>query len=273
MQISFQKMHGLGNDFVILDGRKHAISLTEAQIQILCDRHRGVGCDQLVLIEESVAADVKVLFYNADGSFSSTCGNASRCVASLMAAELDKKEIALETTAGLVKCKEVGQNEIVVDMGAPIFGWQMIPLAEECDPLHLDINLEELRDPVALSMGNPHCVFFVDDVQAINIHALGPKIEHHPIFPERSNVELVQIHNENHLALLVWERGAGITLACGSGACAAVVAAHQRGLVGKEVAVDLPGGRLTIRLLENGHVEMQGPVSYVFSGTVAEVLL
>lgn len=265
--IEFIKMHGLGNDFVIIDLRVQKLTLTPEVIQIIADRHRGVGCDQLVTIETSSRADCLVKFYNADGSESGACGNASRCVGALMMEETGQDTATLETTTALLHCRR-NNDQIAINMGQPRTNWQDIPLAKETDTLHLGISLGELSDPVAVSMGNPHMVFFVENAEAIDLATLGPQLEHHPLFPERTNVEAAQVLSSNAIRLRVWERGSGETPACGTGACATVVAAQRRGLVGNHVTVHLPGGDLHIEREKSGEVIMTGPVAKTFSGTL-----
>lgn len=262
--IAFIKMHGLGNDFVIVDARKEKHSFTEAMVQFICDRHKGVGCDQFVVIENSAKSDCSVRFYNADGSESGACGNATRCVAKLIMKESGKNSTVLESRAGLLECKAAG-DDITVNMGKARMGWQEIPLAYEADTLHVGIGEGPLQNPVCVSMGNPHAVFFVNDVKKVDLANLGPKLEHHKIFPERANIGVVQVVSENEIILRVWERGSGETMACGSGACAAAVAANARGLTGNNTKVRLAGGDLQIEL-RGGNVYMTGAAEQVFTG-------
>ena len=270
MKTPFLKMHGTGNDFVIIDGRKHHIVLTSEQAARLCDRHFGIGCDTLVILRPSTTADVAVEFINADGSVSATCGNASRCVAELVMGETGRNEARLETKAGVLTTTRAGDGGITVNMGAPKWGWADIPLSESRNTLHLGLAEGLLMDPVAIHMGNPHAIFFVNDLHHIKLAEWGPKLEHHPLFPERVNVSAVQVISENRLKMRVWERGVGLTMACGSAACAAVVAATLRGLTHRQVAVELPGGTLAIDWQggDNGHVLMSGAVARVFEGII-----
>ncbi|PZQ45685.1 MAG: diaminopimelate epimerase [Micavibrio aeruginosavorus] len=267
MSISFLKMHGLGNDFVILDLRRGGDILTPERVRQIADRQRGVGCDQLIhlLPPKSAGANVFLDMYNADGSSLGACGNASRCVADLVMRESGARDCILETVAGLLYCTRAKEGQITVDMGVPRLEWSEIPILNQCDTLHLPLD----GDPVGVSMGNPHCVFFCEDPEVISVDKLGPKIEHNPLFPERTNVEYVGILGPDHLRMRVWERGAGITQACGTGACASAVAAIRRGLAGRSVRVTLDGGDLLIEWRESdGHVLMTGPVAYVFEGTI-----
>ena len=266
--ISFTKMHGLGNDFVVLDARSSGITLDGDQVRAMADRRRGIGCDQLIVVAPprltGAAAYLHIL--NADGSESAACGNGTRCVAATLMEEHGGSEITLETAAGLLDTTVADNGQISVNMGSALLDWHEIPLAEECDTLHVGLNVGGLNDPVAVNVGNPHCVFFVDDVDAIDLERLGPQIEHAPIFPERTNVELVEIRDESHLRMRVWERGVGITLACGSGACASAVAAHRRKLADRKADVILDGGTLSIQWLDTGDVLMTGPVAVSFTG-------
>ena len=266
----FIKMHGLGNDFVVLDARDQAIGLNAEHVCALADRNTGVGCDQVIIIEpaHNKAADAFMWIYNADGGEVMACGNASRCVASLLMNETGKTSLTLETGAGLLEAQSAAGENITVDMGPANLDWQDIPLAEEADTLHLRFSLGALKDPVAVNVGNPHAVFFVDNADAIDLETLGPEIEHHPFFPERTNVEAAQVLSPSQIRLRVWERGAGITQACGTGACATLIAAHRRGLTNRKASIILDGGPLDIEWLENNHVVMTGPVAISFTGTI-----
>ncbi|MCK5444401.1 MAG: diaminopimelate epimerase [Rhodospirillaceae bacterium] len=278
--LDFVKMHGLGNDFVILDRRLAGQSDGESALSLaarraISDRHIGVGCDQLIVLEppKTDIADVFMRIYNPDGSEAGACGNATRCVASRVMAENSSTHVIVETIAGLLDCQALGDGNFSVDMGPAQFDWRDVPLANATDTQHLDLEIGPLRDPVALSMGNPHTVFFVDDVQAIDLAGLGPEIENHAMFPERTNVEVVQVIDQTHLRMRVWERGAGITRACGSGACAALVAAASRGLCDRQADVQLDGGVLNIHWLVDNNVLMSGPVATSFSGRLDASLL
>jgi diaminopimelate epimerase len=264
-------MHGLGNDFIIIDARTEPIrDLTPALIAAISDRHRGIGGDQVLVLEPPVdpGADVFMRIYNPDGQECEACGNATRCVGALMLAEVGRERVAIQTVAGLLYAWRKGAN-LAVDMGMPATNWDAIPLASPADTLHLDLSLGPLTDPVATSMGNPHATFFVPDLTRIDMHALGPVLETHPIFPQRANIGVAQVLAPDRLRLRVWERGPGLTLACGTGSCAAVVAAHRRGFTGRHVTVDLDGGSLVVEWLANGRVEATGPVSFAFEGAFA----
>ena len=260
--IAFTKMHGLGNDFVVLDARTHPLPpMTAAIARALAERRTGIGCDQLILLEPSETHDFRVRFFNSDGSEVGACGNGSRAVALLHGApavvETGGGPIALEPTAGGAK----------VDMGAPRFDWDAIPLAYPMDTFTMPVGWESLEGPMAVNVGNPHAIFFVEETQAVELDRLGPIIEHDPLFPERVNVNVASLAGPNHLRLRVWERGAGLTRACGTGACATAVAAIRRGLVKSPVRVTLPGGDLTIAWEPGGSIIMSGPATTSFTGT------
>jgi diaminopimelate epimerase len=271
----FLKMHGLGNDFVILDARARPLDLTVAAVRAIADRHTGIGCDQLIVIEpaRNAISDAWMTIYNPDGSQSGACGNATRCVAWLLmqGSRLDK--VVIETVAGLLDAEARGDKMVAVDMGPARLDWRELPLAQAVDTLHLPIGAGPLTDPVGVSMGNPHAVFFVDDVAAIDLATLGPVLEHHALFPERANIEIAQILEPGRIRMRVWERGAGITRACGTGACATAVAAARRGLSGRAAEVILDGGTLSIEWLADDHVLMTGPVALSFLGRLDPALL
>lgn len=264
--LRFLKMHGLGNDFVVIDARSGENPVTPALARALGDRHRGVGFDQLAVILPAESADFTLEFWNADGSKAGACGNATRCVSDLMMRDLGKDRVTLTTARGRLAAERRADGLVSVNMGAPILEAAAIPVA--ADPLALPL----AGDPVAVGMGNPHCIFFVEDAEAADVAGLGPKIEHHPLFPERTNVEFAALVGPDHLRMRVWERGAGITLACGSGTCATAVAAHLRGLTGRQVIVDVDGGRLEIDWREDG-VWMTGPTALVFEAELSPAFL
>jgi diaminopimelate epimerase len=267
--LSFRKMHGLGNDFVVLDGRAAPLGLTCAEIVALADRRRGIGCDQLIIMEPPAAgADVFMRIHNPDGSEAGACGNATRCIASLVAAETGKAQVVVRTISGDLPSEAMPSGMWQVDMGPARLGWQDVPLAREVDTLHVPLALGGAADPAACSMGNPHANFFVPDLDALPVNDIGPRLEHDPIFPDRANIGFVQVMSPDHLRLLVWERGAGLTLACGSGACAAMVNAHRRGLTGRAARISMPGGDLFMEWRQDGHVLMTGPVATAFTGQV-----
>ncbi|ADE87200.1 diaminopimelate epimerase [Rhodobacter capsulatus] len=264
--LRFLKMHGLGNDFVVIDARSGENPVTPALARALGDRHRGVGFDQLAVILPAEGADFTLEFWNSDGSKAGACGNATRCVSDLMMRDLGKDRVTLTTARGRLSAERRADGLVSVNMGAPILDPAAIPVA--ADPLALPLT----GDPVAVGMGNPHCVFFVEDAETADVSGLGPKIEHHPLFPERTNVEFASLIGPDHLRMRVWERGAGITLACGSGTCATAVAAHLRGLTGRRVIVDVDGGRLEIDWREDG-VWMTGPTALVFAAELSPAFL
>ncbi len=264
----FIKMHGLGNDFVVVDARAAAFALDSAAAREIADRHTGVGCDQLIVIERPKArlADAFMKIVNADGGEVGACGNATRCVADLLMKETGRDNLVIETAAGLLDVERASGGRVTVGMGPARLDWREIPLARACDTAHVPLALGPLADPVAVSMGNPHAVFFVADVTAIDLASLGPVLEHNPLFPERANIGIAQIVGPGRIRLRVWERGAGITLACGTGACAAAVAASRRGLIARKAVVIADGGELEIEWLADGHVSMTGPVAVSFTG-------
>ena len=269
---SFRKMHGLGNDFVILDARVRPLTPSPAQIARLADRRRGIGCDQLIVIEPGDAeAEAFMRIFNADGGQVSACGNATRCVARLLMEESGRGETTLRTRAGLIRVIAAGGDAITANMGEAWLKWDEIPLAEAHDTLSLPISVGGLETPVGVSMGNPHAVFFVPDAEAIALTKLGPLIEAHPLFPEKTNVEVVHLIAPNTLRMRVWERGVGITQACGTGACATLVAAARRGITGSIGTVVLDGGDLRITWADNGHVLMTGPASLSFDGVIGDL--
>lgn len=252
-------MHGLGNDFVIIDAREKEVDLSPAKAAAIANRHNGIGCDQLIVLRASDQADLKMQIYNADGSEVEACGNASRCVAKLIG-----DETRIETAGGII-VGSATEDGAIVDMGAPRFEWQSIPLAYAMDTLSMPVGWEDLQNPACVNVGNPHVIFIVDDSDSVELERLGPMIEVDPLFPDKANVNIAHI-TDGTLHLRVWERGVGLTQACGTGACATAVAAIRRGLVNSPVRVELPGGSLVINWKEGEHIQMQGPTTYVFSG-------
>jgi diaminopimelate epimerase len=256
----FRKMHGLGNDFAIFDAREGAVAMDAAWARAIADRRTGVGCDQVIVLEPSDVADVRMRIWNADGGEVESCGNASRCVASLGAR-------TIETKGGVLAASSDGDG-VTVDMGEPRFGWEEIPLAYAMDTVAMPVGWDGLEAPFAVNVGNPHVVFFVPDADAVDLARLGPIIEHDPLFPERINVNVASM-DDDAIRLHVWERGAGLTQACGTGACATGVAAIARGLASSSVEVRLPGGSLTIAWERGGHIRMSGPATHVYDGELA----
>jgi len=301
---SFLKMHGLGNDFVIIDNRADGFIPDEPLRRAIADRHRGVGCDQLIILGPPKAngADVFMHIYNPDGSEAGACGNATRCVARLLFEESGKSEGVVQTISGLLPISKTTDGLIAADFGPPRLEWNEIPLSKSVDTLNVPLRLDELCEavgtapaspppleggvrggvckvdtlpsPCCINMGNPHAVFFVPDAEAVPLEAIGPKLETHPMFPQRCNIEFAHIVNRQKIRMRVWERGAGITQACGSGSCATLVAAVRRGLSDRRAVVILDGGELIIEWRESdSHVIMAGPASLAFKGTLSEEIL
>ena len=274
MSRPFLKMNGLGNDFVVVEARTAPFAPTAAEVRAIADRKSGVGCDQLVSIEPSAKADARVRFWNADGDEVGACGNASRCVGWLLMEASGRDEAVLETAGGLLVASRAGDKVVSVDMGEPGLDWRQIPLAEEMDTRGIELQVGPIDDPVlhtpgCVSMGNPHVVFFVPDAEAAPVVQVGPMIEHHRLFPEGVNVGFAQIVARNRIRLKVWERGAGLTQACGTGACAALFGSFRRGLVDRKATLVLDGGELVIEWRESdGHVIMTGPAQVDFTGTL-----
>ena len=264
----FLKMHGLRNHFVIVDGRETPYRPGLAEIVRICDPEIGVGGDQLVVIEPAGgAADAFMRLFNVDGREVEACGNATRCVAWLLMEESNCDGVKIETLAGILECRRVAEWQVSCDMGRISMRWNDVPLAEERDTLHLDVTAGALSEPAALNVGNPHAVFFVDDVDAVDLASIAPAIQENPLFPEQVNVGVAQLIDDSHLKLIVYERGAGLTMACGSGACAAAYAALARNLTAsKRITVTLPAGDVEITITGDDHAIMAGPVAFCFSG-------
>jgi len=260
--LPFMKMHGLGNDFVVLDARARPLALSPSLITAIADRHRGLGFDQLAVIETG-AGDAHLTFYNADGSVSAACGNATRCIARHLMQETGRTSLTLTTARGDLRAVDAGGGLTSVNMGQPQLDWAEIPLAEAMDTLELPIE----GGPVATGMGNPHCTFFVEEAEAIPLEQFGPRYEHHPLYPERTNVQVASVIGPDHIRMRVWERGVGVTLASGSSSCATAVAAARRGLTGRRVRVTLYGGSLGVDWRTDG-VWMTGETVYVASGVL-----
>ena len=298
MQLEFVKMNGLGNDFVVLDARQNkglldarqnkglldarheagmldardqAITLTANQARYIADRHFGIGCDQILIIAPSDVADITMHILNSDGSVAAACGNGSRCVADRVMVETNAQSLSMETLGGVITAARAGEN-IAIDMGTAWLDWQDIPLAYEADTAALDLGsalgIDDLPPAIAVNMGNPHAVHIVDDASAIDLAHLGPQLEHHSIFPDRANIEFISLLDKDTIRMRVWERGSGITIACGTGACASAVATARAGLTGRQVTVHLDGGVLDIHWRDDGGVTMTGPSSTSFQGVV-----
>ncbi len=271
MSRPFLKMNGLGNDFVVVEARSAPFTPSEDEVRAIADRSSGIGCDQLVSIEPYKEADAFMRIWNADGGEVGACGNAARCVAWLLTEASEFTKVVIETQAGPLFAERVGDKMVRVDMGPPRLDWTQIPLAEEMDTRGIELQVGPIDNPVmhtpgAVSMGNPHVVFFVADAEAAPVDKVGPLIENHPLFPERTNVGFAQIRARDRIRLRVWERGVGETKACGTGACAALVAAARRGLTDRKAAVELNGGELQIEWTGDGYVLMTGPVEVEFTG-------
>jgi diaminopimelate epimerase len=266
----FRKMHGLGNDFVVLDARERVIPISSTVTRAVGDRHSGVGFDQLIVLERprDPAAIVFMRIFNADGSEAGACGNATRCVAALIMDETGATRIGVETVCGVLPASTAGGGLITVDMGSARLRWRDIPLAHALDTLSVPVGIGDLGDASCTSMGNPHATFFVPDADAVDLARLGPPLETHRLFPERANIGIASLLAPDRLRLRVWERGVGLTLACGSGACAALVAAARRGLTGRTAEIVMERGSLTVNWAENGHVLMTGPACTSFTGAI-----
>jgi len=277
-ELAFTKMHGLGNDFVVIDARAGkpgaGIAIGDAVAAAIADRHTGIGCDQLIVVEDAPGADAFMRIRNADGGEVDACGNATRCVGAVLLGESGADTVRIRTGADLLTVTRADGGLVTVDMGVPRLGWDDVPLAMAADTLHLDLERGPLADPAAASMGNPHATFFIDDADAVPISVLGPELEVDPMFPERANIGIAQMLAPDRMRLRVWERGAGLTPACGTGACAAVVNASRRGLANRRMVVEMDGGELLIDWREDtGHVFMTGPAETSFAGVIAPDLL
>jgi diaminopimelate epimerase len=273
--LPFRKMHGLGNDFVVIDARTRPIAFDDAQAKRIADRHTGVGCDQFIVLEppQNGDADVFMRIRNHDGGEVGACGNATRCIADQLMSEMDTDRAVIETLAGNLKTWRADGGLVTVDMGPVNTDWRSIPLAREMNTLHVDLTVGPLSDPACVNVGNPHASFFVADADAIDLQTFGPQIENHELFPERTNVQAVQVLSDSKIRVRVWERGAGITLASGSSACATAVNAHRRGLTGARVEVELMGGTLIVEHTSDNRVTQTGPFATSFEGVISPDLM
>ena len=267
MDIKAFKMDGLGNDFVIIDQRIHDLNLSKDQIIKICDRN-FIGCDQLILIKKNREIDAGLEFYNSDGSTSGACGNGTRCIADFLSKESDQKEITVWTSSGLLKSKILGNNLVETEIGIPKTNWEEIPLNKKFDTQNLEIEIIDKNDKkhiggIAINVGNPHIVFFVNDIESFDLKKIGPKIENHELFPEKCNVTLAKVVNKNLIKVKVWERGVGLTKACGTAACATAVAGNIKSLVDKTTDIEFALGKLTISIDEKNSIHMKGPVSNI----------
>jgi diaminopimelate epimerase len=276
MAVAFHKMNGLGNDFVVIDARAQKVAFSADAAKRIGDRHRGVGFDQLLSIEPPKGAgDAIMRIWNPDGSTAMACGNGARCVGDLLLKQIDKPSVLLSTPGGLIRCSREADGRVTVDMGEPKLDWQDIPLAERMDTRTLDIKVGPIDAPVlfgpsAVNMGNPHCIFFVENVETHDARKIGPMIENHPLFPDRANVSFAHVKSKCEIRVRVWERSAGLTQACGTAACATAVAAARRKLTDRKVRVELDGGALDIFWREDNHVLMTGPTELNYSGELDE---
>jgi diaminopimelate epimerase len=278
--IAFRKMNGLGNDFVVIDARKQPISISDAQAKAIADRKTGIGCDQLIVMERSSLADVKMRIWNAEGGEVESCGNASRCIADIVMDETGLNSATIDTKGGFLVGTRAGKLQVTMDMGKPKFDWDQIPLSEKfADTRHIELQVGPIdaplmHSPSVVNVGNPHCVFWVNDLNVVKLDRIGPMLENHPMFPERANIEMAKVVSRNHVIVNVWERGAGITQACGTAACAVMAAGHRIKIIDSAAKITLAGGDLFMSINEaNGHVIMTGPLSYDFEGVIPEGLL
>ena len=278
--IPFRKMNGLGNDFVVLDARVGPLAISEEQARAIADRKTGIGCDQLIVMEKSPRADVRMRIWNAEGGEVQSCGNASRCIADIVMAETGLGSTTIDTKGGFLTAQKAGDLLVKIDQGRPRFDWKDIPLSEAFpDTRHIELQVGPIDKPLVhspsvVNVGNPHCIFWVNDLEVVDLGKIGPMIEHHPLFPERTNVILAKLVARNHATIKVWERGAGLTKACGTAACAVMAAGYRLKLIDRECRVTLPGGDLFMAINEdNGHVLMTGPVAYEFDDVLPAGLL
>ncbi len=280
MSFHFRKMNGLGNDFVVLDARQNTIAISESQARAIADRKSGIGCDQLIVMEKSNFADVRMRIWNAEGGEVPSCGNASRCIADLIFDEKQTGQATIETLGGLLVATKAGEKLVTIDQGVPKFGWAEIPLSEPfADTRHIELQVGPIdapliHSPSVVNVGNPHCIFWVNDLDVVDFSRVGPMLENHPMFPERANISLAKVVARDHVILKVWERGAGLTQACGTAACATMAAGHRIKIIDAKCKISLPGGDLFMAVNEaNGHILMTGPAAYDFEGTLPEGLL
>jgi diaminopimelate epimerase len=273
--LHFRKMNGLGNDFVVFDARMGPIAMDEAKARAIADRKTGIGCDQLIVIEPSRKADVTMRIWNNAGEEVESCGNATRCIADVLFAEKNATRATIDTKGGFLVAEKGGDRLVTVDMGAPRFDWQDIPLSEKFqDTRYIDLfvgpaDAPLIDRPSVVNVGNPHCIFWVNDLDVVDLARVGPMLEHHPLFPQRANITLARIDAKDHVVIKVWERGAGLTQACGTAACAVMAAGFRLKRLDRKATVTLPGGDLFMRIRESdGHVIMTGPVTYEFEGVL-----
>ncbi|MCU0790986.1 MAG: diaminopimelate epimerase [Nitratireductor sp.] len=271
--LHFRKMNGLGNDFVVFDARSAPVAMTEARARAIADRRSGIGCDQLIVLEPSKRADVTMRIWNNEGGEVESCGNASRCIADLIFKEKKTTRATIDTKGGFLVAEKAGDALVTIDNGAPRFDWQDIPLSEKFhDTRHIELQVGPIdapliHSPSVVNVGNPHCIFWVKDLDVVDLSKVGPMLEHHPLFPERANITLARVDAKDHVTIRVWERGAGLTRACGTAACAVMAAGARIRVIGRKATISLPGGDLFMECRESdGHILMTGPVSYDFEG-------
>jgi diaminopimelate epimerase len=276
----FRKMNGLGNDFVVIDARMHPITITEPFARAIADRKTGVGCDQLIVLEASPRADVKMRIWNSEGGEVPSCGNASRCIADLLFTENGTTSVSIDTDGGLLIATKAGERLVTIDNGEPRFHWKDIPLSEAfADTRHIELAVGPadaplIHSPSVVNVGNPHCIFWVKNLDVVDLGKIGPMLENHPLFPLRANITLARVDGRDHVTMRVWERGAGLTKACGTAACAVMAAGYRIKIINPSCRMSLPGGDLHMHVRESdGHVLMTGPVAYEFDGTLDERLL
>lgn len=273
--LHFRKMNGLGNDFVVFDARTSPIAMDEAKARAIADRTTGIGCDQLIVLEPSAKADVTMRIWNNEGGEVESCGNATRCIADILFDEKKATRATIDTKGGFLVAEKGGERLVTVDMGAPRFDWQDIPLSEKFhDTRHIELSVGPLDKPLihspsVVNVGNPHCIFWVKDLDVVDLAKVGPMLEHHPLFPKRANITLARVDSKDHAVIKVWERGAGLTKACGTAACAVMVAGFRLRKFNPKATITLPGGDLFMAIRESdGHVIMTGPVEYEFDGVL-----
>jgi diaminopimelate epimerase len=278
--IPFRKMNGLGNDFVVLDARAYPLVISEIAAKAIADRKTGIGCDQLIVLEKSSGFDVRMRIWNAEGGEVQSCGNASRCIADLLFDENETNTATISTKGGILIASKAGDKMVTIDQGVPKFGWKDIPLSEPfADTRHIEmqygpIDHPLIHSPSVVNVGNPHCIFWVDDLDVVDLGRAGPMLENHPLFPERANISFAKVVARDHIILRVWERGAGLTKACGTAACATMAAGHRIKIIDAKCKITLPGGDLHMAVRESdGHILMTGPVAYEFDGVMPEGLL
>lgn len=271
--LHFRKMNGLGNDFVVFDARRRPVAMDEARARAIADRKTGIGCDQLIVLEPSTKADVTMRIWNNEGGEVESCGNATRCIADILFDEKKTTRATIDTKGGFLVAEKGGEKLVTVDMGAPRFDWQEIPLSEKFhDTRYIDLHVGPVDAPLidrpsVVNVGNPHCIFWVKDLDVVDLAKVGPMLEHHPLFPKRANITLARIDDRGHVVIKVWERGAGLTRACGTAACAVMAAGHRLKRLDARATITLPGGDLFMAIRESdGHIIMTGPVAYEFEG-------